>query len=400
MAITIIFFARSSHISSLFTYQDSMNPPPPQLCRRIVAVVTKLLLKIIMPLFLTPKQRCCHSLQQCFLPSTLITQRLTGHKNYNFGCRSSLATIGTLTQKHDGAARSRSTSSIRPPNNYLHRATVSRLNSNSPASGQNDGERHESKKENDISMTNNNNGGVAAASIVKHYLSQLEYDGKVSAEEATSISDALLFSNPVILDNSNKNDNDAQHNINFFSRVLQTSIESYMVQKESRRKSGSSPIQNVGGYVQTIVRNQLLGMKGVLHANQQLHQQQQQNNLPQIDDKSIHSILQSSIQKGYIHQNELDESCIQALNQTSTAIAQYALEGYIRQKKRRLVKNLKPILDPSSYVLKILRWACDLGVGDVCVHFIVNLYSYCRLCSFSAFLFCIFFAPIHVSFFF
>jgi hypothetical protein len=44
-----------------------------------------------------------------------------------------------------------------------------------------------------------------------------------------------------------------------------------------------------------------------------------------------------------------------SLSQTSATTAQYVLEAYVRQKQRRLKNGMKSILDPSSYVLTILR---------------------------------------------
>eukprot|EP00986_Skeletonema_menzelii_P020899 scaffold32641_cov160-Skeletonema_menzelii.AAC.1 len=145
------------------------------------------------------------------------------------------------------------------------------------------------------------------------------------------------------------------------------------------------PIENVGGYVRTIVRNELskstssssssgqyfvdameqppghrVGDGGdghqfvVVDATRQQQQweqpqqvqQQQEHHQPKNSSKhdnpspSIHTLLQPFIQRGQINQHELNESCLQTLNQTSTDMVQYALEAYVRQKQRRLVKGM------------------------------------------------------------
>lgn len=70
---------------------------------------------------------------------------------------------------------------------------------------------------------------------------------------------------------------------------------------------------------------------------------------------NIQSILQPFIQANQITSQELNKQCIVTLSQTSATTAQYVLEAYVRQKQRRVKNGMKSILDPSSYVLTILR---------------------------------------------
>ena len=240
---------------------------------------------------------------------------------------------------------------------------------------------------------------AAISSFLKQHLAQLEYDGKLLSEEVSSINDSLQ--NLLVL---NQDDDEITsfhyHNnnrtVSNVTHVIQTSIELFIAQRESRWRMKIRPIENVGGYVRTIVRNELskstssssgqyfvdameqppghrVGDDGgdghqfvVVDTIQQPQQweqpqqvqQQQEHHQPKNsskhDNPSIHTLLQPFIQRSQINQHELNESCLQTLNQTSTDMVQYALEAYVRQKQRRLVKGMVPILDPSSYVLKIL----------------------------------------------
>ena len=70
---------------------------------------------------------------------------------------------------------------------------------------------------------------------------------------------------------------------------------------------------------------------------------------------NIQSILQPFIQNNQITSQELNKQCIVSLSQTSATTAQYVLEAYVQQKQRRVKNGMKSILDPSSYVLTILR---------------------------------------------
>ena len=225
---------------------------------------------------------------------------------------------------------------------------------------------------------------AATSSFLKQHLAQLEYDGKLCSEEVTSINDSLL--NLLQDETAFHHHNTAVSNV---THVLQTSIELFMAQKESRLGLNTRPIENVGGYVRAIVRNQLnkssnsvgqhrvdvdaakqqghhvggrsnqfdgaLNQQQKQQPQQVQHQEQQPNISSKNDNQSIHTLLQPFIQRSQLNQNELNESCLQTLSQTSIDMAQYALEAYVRQKQRRLAKDMAPILDPSSYVLKILR---------------------------------------------
>jgi hypothetical protein len=264
-------------------------------------------------------------------------------------------------------------------NNHLHKTAIKLYSNNSPT----DDKHHES------SSNNYNNGGniasgndilrKTASSFLKKHLSQLEYDGKLSTNEVKSITDALLeFNNDnslFLIHNNGSNATD-------FCTILQSSIDLYMVQKESRLKWNIRPIiiANVGGYVRTIIRSQLDRYSNnndssnnnnnriidTVKQTQHQWQQEQLQNSSNSNEESIPTttttttttntaLLQSFIQKGLIDKNELNASCLSTLHHASTEMVQYALEAYVRQKQRRIVKGMTPILDPSSYVLKILR---------------------------------------------
>jgi len=306
--------------------------------RRIIAVIL-----IITMLLTTLCPKRCHGLQ-FFHPSTkrLLTHHHRHHRGrlvplqrqgaiINSSCRrgiSSLLSNDYSLNCHLGG---------RCISKYPPRAIITKLYSNNNSS-------------NDV--TTNHTIGKAASSFLKQHLAQLEYDGKLSTDEVTSITDSLMM----LLEDETALNNTTVAN---FASVLQTSIELFMAQKESRIRANARAIENVGGYVRAIVRNQLDSSNNSVGNNHGVdsakQQQQQQPNDTSNGNGSIHTLLESFIQSGQMNQNELNEPCLLTLSQTSTDMAQYALEAYIRQKQRRVAKDMAPILDPSSYVLKILR---------------------------------------------
>jgi len=103
---------------------------------------------------------------------------------------------------------------------------------------------------------------------------------------------------------------------------------------------------------------------------------------------NIQSILQPFIQNDQITSQELNKQCIVSLSQTSATTAQYVLEAYVRQKQRRLKNGMKSILDPSSYVLTILRWGLMVKLhilyifGACCVtsvFWLTSTFNFCAL---------------------
>lgn len=322
--------------------------PRPRITRLLIIIIIIMLLTTLCP----PKR--CHSLQ-IFLPSS--TRRWLGNQNGRRLSSSTTATIAKPTQRQHGPLLNDYSLNYHwgggryycVTRNPHHRATTIKLySSNSPTE-------HHNVESNDNVTTNHI--GKAASSFLRKHVSQLEYDGKLSTEEATSIIDTITDSKILEDETAAAALNDAAN----FSTMLQTSIELFIAQKESRLKSNTRPIANVGGYVRTIIRNQLDKSLSSAVVIDKTTQQQQQQPPPQSNsngnESNIHTLLQTFIDKGEINATELDESCILSLSQTttSTETAQTALEAYVRQKQRRVVKDMTPILDPSSYVLKILR---------------------------------------------
>lgn len=65
--------------------------------------------------------------------------------------------------------------------------------------------------------------------------------------------------------------------------------------------------------------------------------------------------LQLLLQKNDVSLNELNEHCLIALSRCPDIVANYAVEAYSRQKRKREMKKENKISDPSSYVMAVLR---------------------------------------------
>lgn len=288
-------------------------------CHRIACnlTITMLLLTTLCP-------KRCRGLQNIFSSTTRRTSRHYGGRRFVSSQRRLSTALPLLSNDHYYRSK------------YPHRATLTKLYST-----------------NSDDVATLRSIEKAASSFLKQHLAQLEYDGKLTSNEATSVASCLQ----VLLEGETTLDNIAMSN---FTNVVQTSIESYLTQKESRRRLNSRPIENVGGYVRTIVRNQLANSRSshridAINNDKKQQQQQQQPKSSNNTCENIHPLLQPFIQRNQINQNELNESCLRTLSQTSNDVAQYALEAYVRQKQRRLEKDMAQISDPSLYVLKILR---------------------------------------------
>ena len=66
-------------------------------------------------------------------------------------------------------------------------------------------------------------------------------------------------------------------------------------------------------------------------------------------------LLQSILLKHDVRPNELNERCLLALRGCSVGIADYAVQAYANQQRKREMKKETKISDPSSYILAVLR---------------------------------------------
>ena len=90
---------------------------------------------------------------------------------------------------------------------------------------------------------------AAISSFLKQHLAQLEYDGKLLPEEVSSINDSLQNllhqdDDEITSFHNHKNNNRTVSNV---THVIQTSIELFIAQRESRGRMKIRPIENVGG---------------------------------------------------------------------------------------------------------------------------------------------------------
>ena len=388
----------------------------PSLYHRRIAINIRLFVMLL--LLLTT--RCCHGLQS-FRPSKIIIGRTSNHHHHVIR---SVTSSSICQGIFPATALSLSLNNCNSPQCYLHggrriskspyyRASLTKLYSQT----NNSSPRNNSKDDDKDAISTHETETAAASSFLKQHLAQLEYDGKLQSKEAASINDSLLnllheeettTTTAAAFQNRNQinNNNMASSSVSNITQIFQTSIELFLTQTKSRQRLNSQRpiIENAGGYVRMIVRNQLskkMMMSGsggttddgggsgqqyrldVVKEQQQqqgsnhqfvddtIQQQQRQEQVegrqtqqqakqPQHDstnndNTNIQTILQSFLHSNQIQPNELNDSCLETLNQTSPNMVQYALEAYVHQKERRLRKGMTPILDPSSYVLKILR---------------------------------------------
>ena len=111
-------------------------------------------------------------------------------------------------------------------------------------------------------------------------------------------------------------------------------------------------VGNLGFYVRSIVRKQLLEMDENTkpsHVDQRVEPVGQNSN----------ALLRPLIQKNQIDANELDQNCLFALSRCPNPMADSALKAYAKQEQRREMKGTERISDPSSYVMAVLRYAIN-----------------------------------------
>ena len=68
-----------------------------------------------------------------------------------------------------------------------------------------------------------------------------------------------------------------------------------------------------------------------------------------------YDLINSILQKHGVKSNELDERCLVALSGCPNMVAEYSVQAYAQQKRKREQKKEAKITDPSSYIMAVLR---------------------------------------------
>ena len=68
-----------------------------------------------------------------------------------------------------------------------------------------------------------------------------------------------------------------------------------------------------------------------------------------------YDLINSILQKHGVQSNELDERCLVALSGCPNMVAEYSVQAYAQQKRKREQKKEAKIADPSSYIMAVLR---------------------------------------------
>lgn len=179
-------------------------------------------------------------------------------------------------------------------------------------------------------------------------------DGSLTQDESKSISNALFrspFGRGIV----------TSIGTDEIKGVIRTSIDIYLTQKARRRQSGTEEIANPGSYVRSIVKKEveLIGGMPEVPSQQEYTSKEAPENstAEQIhrEDTMGFPQLQELLRLSYIEPNELNESCLHALSHHSTPTIKYALETYLKQKKRREQNDMDKISNPSSYIMALLR---------------------------------------------
>lgn len=200
----------------------------------------------------------------------------------------------------------------------------------SPNSGKADPSRHgDNSSVNPQSLT-------STTFALENYLSELVHQGVLSSQELESIGGALF--NPSwdpIPDDAIK-------------KIIPQSIEVYLTQKMRRIELGGEAIRNPGLYVRSVMKKNM-EREGLDIPDEK--QATRGGNDFHVDDTNLESIIRSFD----IQQSDLNEKCMIALSRSSIQTAKYALDVFAKQTRRREINGLKKILDPSSYILAVLR---------------------------------------------
>jgi hypothetical protein len=75
-----------------------------------------------------------------------------------------------------------------------------------------------------------------------------------------------------------------------------------------------------------------------------------------IQNNSLNNVrLQSILQKHDVRPNELNERCLLALCGCPSEVAEYSVNAFVQQRRKREIKKEANISDPSSYIMAVLR---------------------------------------------
>ncbi len=66
-------------------------------------------------------------------------------------------------------------------------------------------------------------------------------------------------------------------------------------------------------------------------------------------------LLRSILQKHGVRPNELNERCLLALSGCPSEVADYSVNAFAQQRRKREMKNEANISDPSAYIMVVLR---------------------------------------------
>jgi len=184
------------------------------------------------------------------------------------------------------------------------------------------------------------NPQTSTTSALESYLSELVNQGVLSSQEIESIGGALF--NPSWDQILPPTADDV------IMKIIPQSIEVYLTQKMRRIELGGEAIGNPGLYVRSVMKKNM-GRQGIDTPDEK--QATRGGNNFHVGDTNLESIISSFD----IQQSDLNEKCLIALSRSPIQTAKYALDVFAKQTRRREMKGIKKILDPSSYILAVLR---------------------------------------------